>query len=108
MSFQPGTLVEVRTKEEIEQTLNADQRNRGLWFDVEMVPYANGCAYPVLRRVDRIINEKTGRMMTLRNPCVILQGVVCSGHFSERRMFCPRSLYPYWRDSWLKEAKKGE
>ena len=35
----------------------------------------------VARRVDRIIDEKTGRMLTMKNPCIVLEGVVCEGAF---------------------------
>ena len=103
-----GSPVQVRSKREIEETLDAKQRNRGLWFDVEMLPYRQQGTLKVLRRVDRIINEKTGRMMHLPNPCLILDNVTCSGNYSQFRMFCPRAVYPYWREVWLKEAEAGE
>lgn len=102
-NIREGERVRVRRKSEIEQTLNAGQRNRGLWFDVEMLPYENG-EYTVLRRVERIVNEKTGHMMTFANDCLILDGVICSGLHSNCRMFCPRSIYPYWREVWLERA----
>jgi len=102
--LEAGSAVQVRTKREIEATLDATQRNRGLWFDVEMLPYGDRGPFRVLRRVDRIINEKTGRMMHLRNACLVLDSVTCSGNYSQFRMFCPRSIYPYWREIWLKSA----
>jgi hypothetical protein len=37
LNIRPGELVQVRSKEEIMQTLSPEQRNRGLWFDIEMV-----------------------------------------------------------------------
>jgi hypothetical protein len=86
-------------------TLNSQLRNRGLGFDVEMVPYQNG-QYRVLRRIEKIINEKTGEMMKLPNPCIVLDGVTCSGNYSNYRMFCPRAIYPYWREIWLKRAEQ--
>lgn len=33
---------------------------------------------------------------------MILDGAVCNGVFSDRRLFCPRAIYPYWRTLWLK------
>ena len=69
------------------KTLTPQFRNRGLWFDVEMLPYCDS-TLRVLRKVEKIIDEKTGRMMTLSNPCLILDGPVCSGHHSANRMFC--------------------
>jgi len=104
LNLQPGELVTVRSKDDILQTLNAQQRNRGLFFDVEMTPFCENGSYRVLRRVERIIDEKTGRMINIPNACLILDGVTCSGHRSSDRMFCPRSIYPYWREIWLERA----
>jgi len=101
LNLQPGELVQVRPKDAIMQTLNSDLRNRGLGFDVEMVPYCENGNFRVLRRIEKIINEKTGRMMTLPNPCIVMDGVVCSGNYSKNRMFCPRAVYPYFREIWL-------
>ena len=103
LNLQPGEMVEVRSKDEIMRTINANQKNRGLWFDVEMVPYC-GRTFPVLRRVEKIINEKTGRMMRLPNACLVLADVTCGGCLSQHRLFCPRSIYPFWREAWLKRV----
>lgn len=100
LNLQPGELVEVRSKEEIMATLDKSQRNRGLWFDSEMLPYCGGI-YRVLRRVHHIVDEKTGRMVTMKNPCIVLDGVVCK---SDYHRLCPRAIYPYWRESWLRRA----
>jgi hypothetical protein len=104
MNLQPGEIVQVRSKKEITQTLNSGLRNRGLGFDVEMVPYCENGDFQVLRRVEQIINEKTGEMMRLPNPCIVLDNVVCSGNYSHNRMFCPRAIYPYWREIWLRRV----
>jgi hypothetical protein len=103
LNLQPGEIVQVRSKNEIMRTINAGWRNRGLKFDVEMVPYC-GRTFPVLRRVARIIDERTGKMMRLPNPCLILADVTCSGCLSQHRLFCPRSIYPFWHEAWLKRV----
>jgi hypothetical protein len=100
LDLQPGELVEIRSKEEILATLDKEQRNRGLWFDSEMLPYCGGI-YRVLRRVHRIIDEKTGKLITMKNPCIVLEGVVCQSYFHR---LCPRAIYPFWRENWLKRA----
>jgi hypothetical protein len=107
LNLQPGELVQVRSKDAIMQTLNKDLRNRGLGFDVEMAPHCENGNFRVLRRIEKIINEKTGRMMTLPNPCIIMDGLVCSGNYSKNRMFCPRAVYPYFREIWLKRVGEG-
>jgi hypothetical protein len=104
-NMQEGERVRVRSKAQIEQTLNAAGRNRGLFYDVEMLPFESG-EYTILRRVKRILNEKSGHMMTFSIDCLILEGVVCGGMQSHCRMFCPRSIYPYWREAWLERATK--
>jgi hypothetical protein len=67
------------------------------------VPYCGG-RYRVLERVEQIINEKTGKMMRLRKDCIMLEGVACRACYSKYRRFCPRSIYPYWREVWLERA----
>ncbi len=107
LNLRAGELVRIRSKTEIMQTLNAGQRNRGLWFDVEMLPHC-GSEKQVLRRVERIVDEKTGKLIHFRQPCIILDGVTCSGHLSTHRMFCPRAIYPYWREVWLDRVDAGD
>jgi hypothetical protein len=100
LNLQPGQLVRVKSHEEILRTLDTNSRNRGIFWDAEMVPYC-GRTYRVLRRVSKIVNEKTGELQDLKNPCIILDTVVCQSRYSNCRMFCPRSIYPYWREVWL-------
>jgi len=108
MNLQAGEMVQVRSKKEIMQTVNSGLRNRGLGFDVEMVPYCEKGTFKVLRRIEQIINEKTGEMMKMPNPCIVLDNVVCSGNYSHNRMFCPRAVYPYWREIWLRRINEAE
>jgi hypothetical protein len=106
LNLNPGELVRVRPKHEIMQTLNAGLKNRGLRFDVEMMPHC-GSEKRVLGRVDRIVDEKTGRLIRFPQASVILEGVACSGNLSPNRMFCPRAVYPYWREIWLERADQA-
>jgi hypothetical protein len=95
--LQPGDLVRVKSRREIEPTLDAELRNRGMGFDAEMARFCGRTAR-VGRRVDHIIDERTGRMLTMRNPCIVLEGVVCEGAYNAN---CPRAITPYWREIWL-------
>lgn len=101
LGLQPGDLVQVKTREEIAATLTPRGKERGLWFDREMVPFCGG-TYRVRQRVKRFIDDRTGRMIELKRDCVTLEGVVCSGDRSDYRHFCPRAIYPFWRESWLR------
>lgn len=107
LNLQPGELVRVRSKDDIMRTLNEKCRNRGLWFDIEMLPYCNGRTYRVLRRVEKIVNEKTGEIMRFQNPCIVLEGVTCNYHYSDRRMFAQRHEHIFWREIWLERVEQG-
>jgi hypothetical protein len=101
LGLQPGDVVRVRSREEILATLDTGNRNRGMSFDGEMLKYC-GREARVLRRVERIIDEGTGRMLRFGNPCIVLEDVVCTGDFHR---VCPRSIYPYWREIWLERIR---
>jgi hypothetical protein len=103
LNLQPGEMVRVRSHEEILRTVSADSKNRGLWWDAELVPYCGG-TYRVRDRVTKIINEKTGRMEVMKNPCIILDSVVCQARYSACRMFCPKATYAYFREIWLERV----
>ena len=107
LNLKPGELVRVRSYKEILSTLDNNNRNRGLYFDCEEVPYCGG-TYRVKDRVSRIINEGTGKMMEFKTPSVILDGVYCQARYSDRRLFCPRSIYPMWREVWLERVTAEE
>jgi hypothetical protein len=104
-NLQPGEWVRIKEAEQIAATLNAQNKNRGMLFDVEEVPYC-GKTFRVHRRVTRIINEQSGHMVSMRSPCIILEKVVCQGHYSQGRLLCPRAITPYWRESWLQRAER--
>ena len=95
--LQPGDLVRIRSKEEIMATLNENLLNRGLGFEAEMARFCGRTAR-VARRVNRIIEEPTGRMIEMKYPCIVLEGVVCEGAYNAS---CPRSIPSYWREIWL-------
>ena len=98
LQLQPGEFVQVKSKEEILATLDLRNRNRGLLFDSEMLRYCGG-TYRVLKRVRQIVDEKNGRILRMKSPCIILEGSYCA---SEYHRLCPRAIYHYWRESWLR------
>jgi len=104
LDLKVGEIVKVRTYSEILETLDEDWRNRGMYFDGELVPFCNG-NYEVLGRVEKIIDEKSGRMTRLKNDAIILKDVACEARYAKCRHFCSRAIYPYWREIWLERAK---
>jgi hypothetical protein len=103
LDLKPGQWVRVRPYPEIRATLTRDSKNRGMWFDQEQIPYC-GREFQVEQRVERIIHEVSGEMLQMKTPCITLRGVQCRSMYSERRLFCPRGITPYWREIWLEPA----
>jgi hypothetical protein len=103
LDLQPGELVRVKSYEAILKTIDRTNKNRGLFFDAEMVPFC-GKTFRVRSVVSRFVNEQTGMLITLRTPAVILEGVWCRSRYSDRRMMCPRSIYSWWREIWLERT----
>lgn len=101
LDLQPGDLVEVKSKAEILQTLDSIGRNRGLGFTPDMFIYCRS-KYRVQDRVDKMINEKTGKVRKIANT-VILEGVTCEGKASGG---CQRTCYCLWREIWLRKVKE--
>ena len=106
LGLKPGDLVQVRTYREILSTLDVNNRNRGLYFDAEEVPYC-GKKLRVRSCVTKIIDEKTGKMLTLKDRNVILEGAICQARYSDRRMACPRAIYSIWRETWLERVDQS-
>ena len=102
--LQPGELVRIKSKDEIMKTLNKDRLNRGMGFEEEMSRYC-GRQARVLRRVDRCIDERTGRLLDMKNPCIVLEDMVCGGAYNVN---CPRSIYPFWREIWLERVEEPQ
>jgi hypothetical protein len=100
LGLDAGTPVRVRSHREILDTLDGNNRNRGLFFDAEEVPYC-GQEHVVRGRVTQTMDERTGVLREVRGNTVILEETWCKGHYSDRRMFCPRAIYPFWRETWL-------
>ncbi|GAA4471119.1 hypothetical protein GCM10023094_01180 [Rhodococcus olei] len=97
LDLQPGEMVRIKTKEQIMATLNEDRLNRGMGFDEEMSRYCGRTAR-VQSRVTRCLDEKTGRLLVMKNPCIVLEGIVCAGVYNAS---CPREFVSFWREIWL-------
>jgi hypothetical protein len=100
VGLRPGDGVRIKRAEEIAETLDAESKLRGLWFDREMLPYC-GTDATVKAKVERFIDEGSGELIELKTDCYILDGVICKGYLSDGRWFCCRGIYPWWREAWL-------
>jgi hypothetical protein len=104
LGVQPGELVRVRSREQVAATLDETGTNRRLTFDREMAPYC-GKTLRVKDRVTKIIEDSNGRMLKLPNDCLILEDAVCSGERTAGCWYCPRKIYPFWREAWVERVE---
>jgi hypothetical protein len=104
LDLKPGELVRVRALPEILETVDEALRNRGMGWHAEMVRMT-GRTFRVAARLEHIINEKTGKMIHLKNDVVILEGGICFAQYINNcRRFCPRAVYHYFREIWLERV----
>lgn len=101
LNLQPGERVRVRDPERIFETLDRIGKNRGLWFDRDMLKHTKQ-QRRVLARIERIIDDASGQMRQMKTPCVILDGVDASG---ELLGFCPQHDFTFWREAWLERTE---
>ncbi|HNP37175.1 MAG TPA: hypothetical protein PKK10_15100 [Woeseiaceae bacterium] len=103
LDLQVGEWVEVKSGEEIASTLTENGFNRGMRYDPEMLKYSNG-RYRVQMKVNRLIDEITGKMVHIKNPCIQLEDVYCRAECTPMRLGCPRASNTYWREIWLRRV----
>lgn len=103
LDLQPGEWVRVKPYKEILATLDTSNKNKGLYFDAEAVPFCGG-TYRVARRISKILDERTGKLIRMKNESIVLEGVYCKARYSTCRMFCPRGIESYWREIWLERV----
>lgn len=103
LDLRPGEWVEVKQPAEILATITRNGINRGMRYDMEMSKYS-GERHRVQMRVDRLINEQTGKMMQMKNACIQLEDVYCRAECTRGRLGCPRASNTYWREIWLRRV----
>jgi hypothetical protein len=102
LALQSGEWVRVKDREAIAMTLDRKSRNRGMWFDREMLRFC-GQVFRVRRRIEKLIDERNGQMLHMKTPCITLEGVTATGEFLR---FCPQHEYIFWREIWLERKQK--
>jgi len=98
LSLQPGQYVEVKSRAEIQQTLDQDGRLNGLAYIPAMGDFC-GQRFKVFKRMATMYQEESGNVRRLRNT-VLLEGVHCDGLL----MRCDRACFFYWREAWLRRV----
>jgi hypothetical protein len=105
LNLQPGEPVEVKSLENIRETLDERAYNRGLFFTPSM-SHLCGQTRRVERRIEKIIVDGTGDMRKLRNT-VYLEGEQCECSCVAFGG-CPRAEFSYWREIWLRRVAKDK
>ncbi|HXY06897.1 MAG TPA: hypothetical protein VEI52_03505 [Terriglobales bacterium] len=100
LNLQSGELIEVKSMESINQTLDETGHNRGLFFFPDMHSLC-GKQRRVERRIEKIIVDGTGEMRQLRNT-VYLENSHCGCVYALTG--CPRGEFSYWREIWLRRS----
>lgn len=104
LDLQVGEMVRIKPFREVMATLDARNKNRGLWFVPQEMGRFCGREARVVRRIDRLLSERTGEMLIMKTPAVVLDDVWCTGRTVEKRMFCPRASALFWREIWLERV----
>jgi hypothetical protein len=99
--FHPGDWVRVRSREEIQATLNAFKELRGCAFLADMWQYC-GTTHRVLKSMQRFLDERDYKVKKTRG-VILLEGVLCQG----TPVFgpCDRCCHLFWREEWLEKVE---
>jgi hypothetical protein len=105
LNLQPGEWIEVKTLDQISETLNERARNRGLFFTPDMARFC-GRRQRVERRLEKIIVDGSGEMRQVRNTVFLETGLCGCSHVAFGG--CTRSEFSYWREIWLRRPRVPE
>lgn len=101
LGLNPGERVQVKSREEIEKTLDRYGRYDRLYFMAEQWQHC-GTESRVYKRVNRVLSEQTGRFKKARN-VVLLEGLCCDG---SKHGNCDASCFLFWKEAWLRRVKQ--
>jgi len=99
--LKSGDKVQVRSREQIEATLDHWGQVRGCSFATEMAQFC-GTTQRVLKIVERFVDERDFRVRKASG-IILLEGVICQGTANLGR--CDRSCYYFWREEWLEKLE---
>ena len=109
LGLEPGDRVRVKSKTKIRATLDDHNRCEGLGYMAGTMDRYCGGTYTVLKRVDLFFDERTRRLLKLRNT-VILDRVYCepTQHGEGRFAGCMRMCFVFWKEAWLERVDPHE
>jgi hypothetical protein len=98
--LEAGDLVRVRSRDEIQATLNSWNELKGCLFMEEMWQYC-GTTQRVLKQVKRFVDERDYRVKRAKG-LILLEGLICEGTPDYGR--CDRACFYFWRAEWLEKV----
>lgn len=101
-SLQAGDWVRVRSRGEIEATLDRWKELKGCAFLEYMWPYC-GTTQQVLQPMERFLDERDYKVKKVKG-IVLLKDVICHGTPVFGR--CDRCCHLFWRVEWLERIEK--
>jgi hypothetical protein len=99
--LKTGDWVRVRSREEIQETLNRWKELKGCAFLEYMDQYC-GTTQRVLQVMERFLDERDYRVKKTRG-IILLEGVICHGTPVFGR--CDRCCHLFWREEWLEKIE---
>ncbi len=99
--LQTGDLVRVRSREEIDLTLDPFKELKGCAFLPEMYQYC-GTQQRVLKAMQRFMDERDYKLKKVRG-VILLQNVICTG--TPTFGACDRCCFLFWREEWLEKIE---
>lgn len=104
--LRAGDLVEVRSPDEILQTLDADGTAFGLPFMPEMIPFCGKRFRVSLRAIKTCwYGHGSGMRKFPQEDVVLLDGIRCSG---ADHGGCQKACNIFWREAWLRKVENPE
>ena len=100
-ALKTGDLVKVRSREEIQATLNNWNQLKGCAFMDEMWFFC-GTTQCVFKRVEKFLDERDYLMKRCKG-IVLLEGLICEG--TKAYGACDRSCFYFWREEWLEKIE---
>ena len=102
--LRAGDPVRVRSREEIEATLDEVNELRGCSFTSEMWAYC-GTTQRVLKPMEVFLDERNYQTKRCTG-IVLLEGAICQG--SAYPQGCDRCCFFFWREEWLETLEDLE
>jgi hypothetical protein len=103
--IQSGDIVRVRTKAEIQRTLDRWRKTKGCTFQVGMYHYC-GQELKVFKKVDYFFDEVKQKTCKCNN-IFLLEGACCDGTTAYVRK-CDRNCFFFWQINWLEKVRSGQ